>query len=65
MFVKNPAELKGDIIKTSLVKSERGFGFTIIGGEKRDEEFLQVKKVVENGPAHRDGKIKTGRNFNI
>jgi hypothetical protein len=53
--------LKGEIITTTLVKSVRGFGFTIIGGDHTDEEFLQIKKVVENGPAHIDGTLQTGK----
>nr|XP_022295952.1 membrane-associated guanylate kinase, WW and PDZ domain-containing protein 3-like isoform X10 [Crassostrea virginica] len=60
VFTKNPDELKGEIITTTLVKSARGFGFTIIGGDHTDEEFLQIKKVVENGPAHLDGTLQTG-----
>lgn len=60
VFTKNPDELKGEIITTTLVKSARGFGFTIIGGDHTDEEFLQIKKVVENGPAHIDGTLQTG-----
>lgn len=61
VFTKNPAELKGEVIATTLVKSVRGFGFTIIGGDHTDEEFLQIKKVVENGPAHIDGTLQTGK----
>lgn len=60
MFTKNPDELKGETLHTSLVKSIRGFGFTIIGGDHSDEEFLQIKKVVENGPAYLDGVLQTG-----
>jgi hypothetical protein len=60
VFTKNPDELKGEIHYTSLVKSIRGFGFTIIGGNQSDEEFLQIKKVVENGPAYLDGVLQTG-----
>lgn len=59
-FTKNPAELKGEIIKTTLVKSVRGFGFTIVGGDHSDQEFLQIKNVVPNGPAYIDGQLKTG-----
>lgn len=47
-------------MKTTLVKSVRGFGFTIIGGDHADEEFLQIKNVVPNGPAYLNGKLKTG-----
>ena len=60
-FTKNPAELKGEIIKTTLIKSVRGFGFTIVGGDHSDQEFLQIKNVVPNGPAYIDGQLKTGK----
>ncbi|XP_013385356.1 membrane-associated guanylate kinase, WW and PDZ domain-containing protein 1 isoform X2 [Lingula anatina] len=59
-FTKNPAELKGEFMKTELVKSPRGFGFTIVGGDDNDAEFLQIKNVVPNGPAYEDGILKTG-----
>nr|KAG5711461.1 hypothetical protein BaRGS_025888 [Batillaria attramentaria] len=59
-FTKNPGELQGEFVKTTLVKSVRGFGFTIIGGDHADEEFLQIKNVVPNGPAYLNGKLKTG-----
>lgn len=64
-FTKNPAELKGEIIKTTLVKSVRGFGFTIVGGDHSDQEFLQIKNVVPNGPAYIDGQLKTGKYHNF
>ncbi|PVD24615.1 hypothetical protein C0Q70_15099 [Pomacea canaliculata] len=59
-FTKKPGELQGELIKTTLVKSLRGFGFTIIGGDRADEEFLQIKNVVPNGPAFLNGKLRTG-----
>jgi len=59
-FVKNPKDLQGDIFNTRLLKGERGLGFTIIGGDNPDEEFLQIKNVVRNGPAYVDGKLQTG-----
>ena len=61
VFTKNPQELKGRFIKTQLRKSPRGFGFTIVGGDNSDEEFLQIKSVVPNGPAHADGKLERGK----
>ena len=61
MFVKNPKDLKGELFKTRLLKGERGLGFTIIGGDNPDEEFLQIKNVVRNGPAFLDGKLQTGK----
>uniref|UniRef100_A0A673HBF7 Membrane-associated guanylate kinase, WW and PDZ domain-containing protein 1 n=1 Tax=Sinocyclocheilus rhinocerous TaxID=307959 RepID=A0A673HBF7_9TELE len=36
-FTRNPAELKGSFISTKLLKSRRGFGFTVVGGDEPDE----------------------------
>ncbi|GIY15251.1 membrane-associated guanylate kinase, WW and PDZ domain-containing protein 1 [Caerostris extrusa] len=61
VFTDNPAELEGTMIRTSLVKSSRGFGFTIVGGDDGDiREFLQIKAIVPHGPAWQDGKLSTG-----
>ena len=59
-FTRNPEKLKGEFYKTVLAKSPRGFGFTIVGGDDTDEEFLQIKNVVPQGPAFADGLLKTG-----
>ncbi|XP_043465023.1 membrane-associated guanylate kinase, WW and PDZ domain-containing protein 1-like isoform X2 [Leptopilina heterotoma] len=59
-FTRNPEKLKGQRIRTSLIKSSRGLGFTIVGGDDSVEEFLQIKSVVSNGPAWLDGKLQTG-----
>lgn len=59
-FTKNPAELQGERITTTLLKSSRGLGFTIIGGDDNIDEFLQIKSIVPNGPAWLDGKLQTG-----
>ncbi|XP_037088645.1 membrane-associated guanylate kinase, WW and PDZ domain-containing protein 1-like [Pollicipes pollicipes] len=59
-FTRSPDELRGLIIQTTLHKSSRGLGFTIVGGDDGDEEFLQIKSVVPNGPAWLDGKLNTG-----
>jgi C-terminal processing protease CtpA/Prc len=59
-FTRNPNELRGEHIRTTLVKSSRGLGFTIVGGDDTEEEFLQIKSVVPNGPAWLDGKLQTG-----
>nr|CAD7396466.1 unnamed protein product [Timema cristinae] len=59
-FTRNPNELRGERFKTTLVKSSRGLGFTIVGGDDTEEEFLQIKSVVPNGPAWLDGKLQTG-----
>ncbi|GFY73103.1 membrane-associated guanylate kinase, WW and PDZ domain-containing protein 1 [Trichonephila inaurata madagascariensis] len=61
VFTDNPAELEGTMIRTSLIKSARGFGFTIVGGDDGDiREFLQIKAIVPGGPAWQDGKLSTG-----
>ncbi|KAH8386017.1 hypothetical protein KR200_002366 [Drosophila serrata] len=63
-FTRNPAELQGQRINTTLVKSSRGLGFTIVGSDGTSggdvEEFLQIKTVVPNGPAWLDGQLQTG-----
>lgn len=59
-FTMNPHELMGERIRSTLVKSLRGLGFTIVGGDDSKEEFLQIKSVVPNGPAWLEGKLQTG-----
>uniref|UniRef100_A0A672USM9 Membrane-associated guanylate kinase, WW and PDZ domain-containing protein 3 n=1 Tax=Strigops habroptila TaxID=2489341 RepID=A0A672USM9_STRHB len=59
VFTRDPSQLIGALIRTSLKKSTMGFGFTIIGGDRPDE-FLQVKNVLKDGPAAQDGRIAPG-----
>ena len=59
-FTRNPNELVGSMIRSTLLKGPRGLGFTIVGGDDREEEFLQIKSVVPNGPAWREGNLETG-----
>lgn len=59
-FTRNPAELCGQRFTTALLKSSRGLGFTIVGGDDEIDEFLQIKSIVPNGPAWLDGKLQTG-----
>jgi len=59
-FTQNPNELKGDFLKTSLLKTAQGFGFTIIGANETSEDFLQIKYIVPDGAASRDGRLKQG-----
>lgn len=59
-FTCNPNELQGERISTSLVKSNRGLGLTIIGGDNATEEFLQIKSLIPHGPAWLDGHLQTG-----
>ncbi|XP_029107857.1 membrane-associated guanylate kinase, WW and PDZ domain-containing protein 2-like isoform X7 [Scleropages formosus] len=60
LFTRDPSQLKGTFLSTTLSKSNMGFGFTIIGGDEPDE-FLQVKSVIPEGPAAQDGKMDTGQ----
>lgn len=52
--------MQGERICTTLLKSNRGLGFTIVGGDDSEEEFLQIKSVVPHGPAWVDGRLQTG-----
>ncbi|CAF0851499.1 unnamed protein product [Adineta steineri] len=54
------AHLSGELISCSLQKSSNGFGFTIIGGNEKGEHFLQIKDILSDGPAARDGKLRRG-----
>lgn len=58
-FTRDPTQLKGELYHTALRKSQQGFGFTIIGGDRPDE-FLQVKNVLADGPAAQDKKMASG-----
>ncbi|XP_050527687.1 membrane-associated guanylate kinase, WW and PDZ domain-containing protein 1 [Daktulosphaira vitifoliae] len=60
LFTTNPHKLVGERIHSTLVKSIRGLGFTIVGGDDTKEEFLQIKSVVPNGPAWLEGKLQMG-----
>lgn len=59
-FTQDPNELKGEFIRTSLLKTNNGFGFTIIGANETSEDFLQIKYIVPEGAAARDGKLRQG-----
>ncbi|CAG0886764.1 unnamed protein product [Darwinula stevensoni] len=59
-FTRNPSELEGEIIRTSLRKGSRGLGFTIVGADDRGEGFLRVNKMLRRGPAWTDGRLRRG-----
>ena len=59
-FTRNPNEMQGERITTTLLKSARGLGITIVGGDDGVEEFLQIKSIVPNGPAWLDGQLQMG-----
>lgn len=50
----------GILFKCSLIKSQTGFGFTIIEGYEKGERFLQIKDILSDGPAAKDGKLQRG-----
>lgn len=52
--------LSGELITCSLRKSTHGFGFTIIGGYEKGEQFLQIKDILTDGPAAKDGRLQRG-----
>lgn len=52
-------QLEGELIRTTLLKGSRGFGFTIIGGDEPGE-LLQIKSIVPDGAAAKDGRLRTG-----
>lgn len=60
-FTRRPEELRGQFVETHLVKTSRGLGFTIVGGDDTEnggcEEFLQIKNISPNSPAAADGKL--------
>ena len=43
-----------------MTKTSAGFGFTIVGGDNTNEEFLQIKSIIPHGAADLDGKFRTG-----
>ena len=59
-FTQNPDELNGEFLKTSLLKTPHGFGFTIIGANETSENFLQIKYIVPDGAAMRDNRLRQG-----
>ena len=63
MFTTDPSQLTGEIVKTVLVKGQRGLGFTLIGNDATSttDEFLQIKSIIQNGPAYDDGKLRMGK----
>jgi hypothetical protein len=49
-----------NLIKVSLFKTFNGFGFTIIGANEKNKDFLQIKYVVPEGAAAKDGRLRQG-----
>ncbi|CAF4725154.1 unnamed protein product [Rotaria sp. Silwood1] len=52
--------IPSELITCSLKKSQQGFGFTIIDGHENGEQFLQIKDILPDGQAAKDGKLQRG-----
>ena len=48
------------LIKVSLYKTFHGLGFTIIGANEKNKDFLQIKHIVPDGAAAKDGRLRQG-----
>ncbi|CAF0897376.1 unnamed protein product [Didymodactylos carnosus] len=57
---QSPAHLSGELISCTLHKGQGGFGFTIIGGNEKGEHYLQIKQILPDSPAYRDGQLAQG-----
>ena len=53
------ADLQGEVVKTTLLKTAAGFGFTIIGGD-RPGELLLIKTIQKGSAADKDGQLQVG-----
>ena len=59
-FFRQPST--GEVIDVILCKGERGFGFTIVGGDEPGE-FIQIKSIVAKGnTTHRQGPYQGTEN---
>ncbi|KAK6749570.1 hypothetical protein RB195_001904 [Necator americanus] len=61
-FTRDPAQLRGEMVSTTIVKGAKGLGFTLIGNDasSKGDEFIQVKSVLPGGPAAEDGVLRAG-----
>ena len=68
-YTRQPEELQGQFVETHLMKTSRGFGFTIVGGDDTENggcaEFLQIKSISPNSPAAANGKLCPSKWFLI
>ena len=58
-FTADGQQVQGKVITTELLKGSRGFGFTIVGGDQVGE-MLQIKSIVPDGAAAKDGRLRMG-----
>ena len=62
-FTEDPDMLKGERLFTQITKADNGFGFTVLGSENENEDFLHVKQVVKDGAAWNGGVMRPGNFF--
>uniref|UniRef100_A0A1I7XR35 Membrane-associated guanylate kinase, WW and PDZ domain-containing protein 1-like n=1 Tax=Heterorhabditis bacteriophora TaxID=37862 RepID=A0A1I7XR35_HETBA len=62
LFTKDPSQLRGEMITTTIIKGPKGLGFTLIGNDasSKGDEFIQVKSVLPGGPAAENGVLRPG-----
>uniref|UniRef100_A0A914BVU6 Uncharacterized protein n=1 Tax=Acrobeloides nanus TaxID=290746 RepID=A0A914BVU6_9BILA len=62
VFTRDPAQLRGELITTRIEKGPKGLGFTLIGNDAGSTrpEFIQIKTIINNGPAALDNVLHTG-----
>lgn len=60
-YEKHSNNAKDGILSCTLKKAPQGFGFTIIAStDSRGENLLQIKDIVPDGAAARDGRLQRG-----
>ncbi|VDP75516.1 unnamed protein product [Echinostoma caproni] len=60
-FTTDPKQIRGPLVTTTLVKSPRGFGFTVVGGADCNRlGYLQIKHLVPGGPASVNSCLDVG-----
>ncbi|CAJ0558059.1 unnamed protein product, partial [Mesorhabditis spiculigera] len=61
-FTTDPMQLRGEILRTTIIKGPKGLGFTLIGNDasSKGDEFIQVKSILAGGPAASNGVLQPG-----
>uniref|UniRef100_A0A7I4YLN5 Membrane associated guanylate kinase, WW and PDZ domain containing 3 n=1 Tax=Haemonchus contortus TaxID=6289 RepID=A0A7I4YLN5_HAECO len=61
-FTRDPQQLRGEMVTTTIVKGPKGLGFTLIGNDasSKGNEFIQVKSILPGGLAAEDGVLQPG-----
>ncbi|KAK5977210.1 PDZ/DHR/GLGF domain protein [Trichostrongylus colubriformis] len=61
-FTRDPQQLRGEMVTTTIMKGPKGLGFTLIGNDasSKGNEFIQVKSILPGGLAAEDGVLQPG-----